>query len=32
MLLQDQGDLAGAQPLFERALTITEKVLGSFLA
>jgi tetratricopeptide (TPR) repeat protein len=27
-LLLDQGDLAGARPLFERALTIFEKVLG----
>ena len=25
---QDQGDLAGARPLFERALAIREKVLG----
>jgi hypothetical protein len=24
LLLQDQGDLAGARPLFERALAITE--------
>ena len=27
-LLQDQGDLAGARPLYERALAICEKVLG----
>jgi tetratricopeptide (TPR) repeat protein len=27
-LLRDQGDLAGARPLFERALAINEKVLG----
>ena len=27
-LLQDQGDLAGARPLFERALAINEKALG----
>ena len=27
-LLQDQGDLAGARPLFERALAIREKQLG----
>jgi tetratricopeptide (TPR) repeat protein len=27
-LLQAQGDLAGARPLFERALTIMEKALG----
>jgi hypothetical protein len=27
-LLQAQGDLAGARPLFERALAIREKVLG----
>ena len=27
-LLQDQGDLAGARPLFERALAIREKALG----
>ena len=27
-LLRDQGDLAGARPLFERALAIREKVLG----
>ena len=25
LLLQDQGDLAGARPLFERALAISEK-------
>ena len=28
VLLRDQGDLAGARPLFERALAIFEKVLG----
>jgi Tetratricopeptide repeat len=28
LLLRDQGDLAGARPLYERALAITEKVLG----
>ena len=28
LLLRDQGDLAGARPLFERALAIREKVLG----
>ena len=28
LLLQDQGDLAGARPLHERALAIREKVLG----
>jgi Tetratricopeptide repeat len=27
-VLQDQGDLAGARPLFERALAIREKALG----
>ena len=27
-LLHDQGDLAGARPLFKRALTIREKALG----
>jgi tetratricopeptide (TPR) repeat protein len=27
-LLQAQGDLAGARPLYERALAIREKVLG----
>jgi len=27
-LLRDQGDLAGARPLFERALAICEKALG----
>jgi hypothetical protein len=27
-LLQRQGDLAGARPLFERALAIRERVLG----
>ncbi len=27
-LLQEQGDLAAARPLFERALAISEKVLG----
>jgi hypothetical protein len=27
-LLLDQGDLAAARPLFERALAIFEKVLG----
>ena len=27
-LLQDQGDLAAARPLFERALAIRERVLG----
>jgi hypothetical protein len=27
-LLKDQGDLAAARPLFERALAIKEKVLG----
>ena len=29
LLLQDQGDLAGARPLYERALAIREKVLGA---
>ena len=29
VLLQAQGDLAGARPLFERALAIREKVLGA---
>ena len=28
VLHQDQGDLAGARPLYERALAIREKVLG----
>jgi hypothetical protein len=28
VLLQDQGDLAGARPLHERALAISERVLG----
>ena len=28
LLLQDQGDLAGARPLYERALAIFEKALG----
>ena len=28
VLLQAQGDLAGARPLFERALAIHEKALG----
>jgi Tetratricopeptide repeat len=28
MLLQAQGDLAGARALFERALAIREKALG----
>ena len=28
LLLWAQGDLAGARPLFERALAIAEKVLG----
>jgi hypothetical protein len=28
LLLSDQGDLAGARPLYERALAIREKVLG----
>ncbi len=28
LLLKDQGDLAGARPLFERALAISEKALG----
>jgi tetratricopeptide (TPR) repeat protein len=28
-LLKDQGDLAGARPLYERALAIFEKVFGS---
>ena len=28
VLLQAQGDLAGARPLYERALAIYEKVLG----
>ena len=28
-LLQAQGDLAGAPPLYERALAIWEKVLGA---
>ena len=28
MLLQDQGDLAGARPYYERAMAIDEKVLG----
>ena len=28
MLLQDQGDLAAARPLYERALAIREKALG----
>jgi tetratricopeptide (TPR) repeat protein len=28
-LLQAQGDLAGARPLYERALAIYEKVLGA---
>jgi Tetratricopeptide repeat len=27
-LLEDQGDLAGVLPLYERALAIYEKVLG----
>jgi Tetratricopeptide repeat len=27
-LLQDQGDLAAARPLYERTLAICEKVLG----
>ena len=27
-LLQDQGDLAGARPLFERTLAISERALG----
>jgi hypothetical protein len=27
-LLQEEGDLGAAQPLFERALAINEKVLG----
>ena len=27
-MLQDQGDLAAARPLFERALAISEKALG----
>jgi tetratricopeptide (TPR) repeat protein len=27
-VLRDQGDLAGARPLFERALAIYEKALG----
>jgi hypothetical protein len=28
IVLRDQGDLAGARPLFERALAICEKTLG----
>ena len=28
LLLQEQGDLAGARPYYERSLAITEKVLG----
>jgi hypothetical protein len=28
LLLQAQGDLAGARPLYERALAIREKMLG----
>ena len=28
LLLQDQGDLAGARALYERALAIREKALG----
>jgi hypothetical protein len=28
LLLRDQGELAQAKPLFERALAICEKVLG----
>jgi hypothetical protein len=27
-LLREEGDLAGARPLFERALAIIEKALG----
>ena len=27
-VFEDQGDLAGARPLYERALAICEKVLG----
>jgi hypothetical protein len=27
-LLQDQGDLAGARPLYERALALYERALG----
>jgi tetratricopeptide (TPR) repeat protein len=29
LLLKTQGDFAGARPLFERALAIREKALGS---
>jgi tetratricopeptide (TPR) repeat protein len=28
-LLHDQGDLAGARPLYERAMAIADKVLGT---
>ena len=28
-LLREQGDLAAARPLFERALAIRERVLGA---
>ena len=31
LLLADQGDLAGARPLYERALAISEEALGPIL-